>query len=39
MKKLINNILRVALVILVFGLSSCQEEFEVIGDDSQRQRL
>jgi hypothetical protein len=39
MKKLINNILRVALVILVFGLSSCQEEFEVIGDDSQSETI
>nr|WP_288931309.1 hypothetical protein [uncultured Allomuricauda sp.] len=39
MKKLIHNILRVALVVLVFGLSSCQEEFEKIGDDPQSETI
>ena len=39
MKKLIHNILRAAFVVLVFGLSSCQEEFEKIGDDPQSETI
>ncbi|MER3317926.1 MAG: hypothetical protein RIB79_06505 [Allomuricauda sp.] len=39
MKKLINNIMRAALVVLVFSLSACQEEFEVIGDDPQSETI
>ena len=39
MKKLINNILRAALVVLVLGLSSCQEEYERVGGDPEDQTI
>lgn len=35
MKKLVNNILRFTLVVLVLSLTSCQEEFEDIGGDPE----
>ncbi len=39
MKKLISNILRVALVALVLGFSSCQEEYEEIGGGDEQQTI
>ncbi|GLU43887.1 hypothetical protein [Allomuricauda sp. NBRC 101325] len=35
MKKLVSNILRLVLVVLVLSFSSCQEEFEDIGGDQE----
>ncbi|MEC8832102.1 MAG: hypothetical protein VX772_07065, partial [Bacteroidota bacterium] len=39
MKKLIHNMMRAALVVLIFSLSACQEEFERIGDDPQNETI
>ncbi|NDV43653.1 hypothetical protein [Flagellimonas sediminis] len=39
MKKLMNNVLRVALVVLIFSFASCQEEFEVVGGGSEEQTI
>jgi len=39
MKKLINNIMRAAIVVLVLGLSSCQEEYEKVGGDPEDQTI
>jgi len=39
MKKLINNLLRTLLVVLVLGFTACQEEFERIGDDPENQTI
>lgn len=39
MKKLINNMLRAALVIFVLGLSSCQEEYEEVGEYNEEQTI
>ena len=37
MKKLINNMLRAALVVFALSLSSCQEEYEEIGGGNEEQ--
>ncbi|MBR9855925.1 MAG: hypothetical protein GYB37_15355, partial [Algicola sp.] len=39
MKKIISNILRAALVVLVFSLSACQEEYEEVGDGNEKQTI
>ena len=39
MKKLIHNMLRAVLVVLVLGLSSCQEEYEEVGGGSEDQAI
>ncbi|MEQ5789922.1 hypothetical protein J4E06_02590 [Muricauda sp. NFXS6] len=39
MKKLINNLMRTLLVVLVLGFTACQEEFERIGDDPENQTI
>ncbi|MBO0343343.1 MAG: hypothetical protein VX798_13565 [Bacteroidota bacterium] len=39
MKKLMNNILRAALVVLVFSLSACQEEYEEVGGGSESETI
>jgi len=39
MKKLINNILRAALVVFVLGVSSCQEEYEEVGGGNESQTI
>ncbi|WP_318311865.1 hypothetical protein [Flagellimonas crocea] len=39
MKKLIDNMLRAAIVVLVLGVSSCQEEYEEIGGGNEEQTI
>nr|WP_297782600.1 hypothetical protein [uncultured Allomuricauda sp.] len=39
MKKLMNNMMRAVLVVFIFSLSSCQEEFERVGDDTESQTI
>ena len=39
MKKLIDNMMRLAFVVLVLGLSSCQEEYEEVGGVEQEQNI
>lgn len=39
MKKLINNMLRAALVVFALSLSSCQEEYEEIGGGNEEQTI
>lgn len=39
MKKLISNILRAALVVLVFSMSACQEEYEEVGGGNEEQTI
>ena len=39
MKKLISNIMRVALVVFVLSLSSCQEEYEEIGGGPESESI
>ncbi|MEC7262910.1 MAG: hypothetical protein VXW38_04155 [Bacteroidota bacterium] len=39
MKKLMNNVLRAALVVLIFSFASCQEEFEVVGGGTEEQPI
>ncbi|MBO0329042.1 hypothetical protein [[Muricauda] lutisoli] len=39
MKKLMNNILRATLVVLVFSLSACQEEYEEVGGGSESETI
>ena len=39
MKKLMNNILRAALVVVILSFTSCQEEFEVVGGDQEEQTI
>ncbi|MCB0373249.1 MAG: hypothetical protein KDD31_09595 [Muricauda sp.] len=39
MKKLMNNILRAAFVVVILSFASCQEEFEVVGGDQEEQTI
>lgn len=39
MKKLMNNMLRAALVVLVLNFTSCQEEFEQVGGGTEEQTI
>lgn len=39
MKKLMNNILRAAFVVVILSFTSCQEEFEVVGGDQEEQTI